>query len=423
MTKRISAPDLSTLRARFPSLERKIDGLRCVFADAPGGTQVPDVVAEAMTGYLRTSNANAGGGFVTSAETDALIAKARRAGADFLGAEANEVVFGPNMTTLAFALSRSLARTLGPGDEVVVTKLDHDANIAPWVAAAEDSGATVRYVDFSTTDCTLDPEVFARALGPKTRLVSFTLASNAVGSITPALELVERARQTDALVIADAVHIAQHRPIDVASLGVDFLFCSPYKFFGPHLGMMFGRHALLKELSPYKVRPSHDEVPDRWETGTANHEALAGLVAAVDYIAGIGDSHGSGGPDRRSSVIAGLEAIRAYESSLSARFLEGLSSLDDISLYGIGDIARVDARTPTFAVRVGSHSPRSTAEELGRRGIFVWDGNYYALALMEELDLEDTGGAVRIGFCHYNSIEEIDRVVDELGQLSRISHI
>ena len=419
MTRRITSPDFSFLRARFPSLEREIDGRPCVFADAPGGTQVPDVVADAMTTYFRTSNANAGGGFITSAETDALIAEARRAGADFLGAQADEIVFGPNMTTLAFALSRSLARTLGPGDEVVVTKLDHDANIAPWVAAAEDSGATVRYVDFSTEDCTLDPEVFAGALGPKTRLICFTLASNAVGSITRAPELIELARETDALVIADAVHIAQHRSIDAAALGVDFLFCSPYKFFGPHLGMMFGRNALLKELSPYKVRPSHDDAPDRWETGTANHEALAGLVAAVDYIAGIGDPHGSGGADRRLSVIAGMQAIRAYESSLSARFLEGVSSLGNVSLYGISDPARVDARTPTFAVRAGSHSPRATAEELGRRGIFVWDGNYYALALMEELDLEDTGGAVRIGFCHYNTIEEIDRVIDELDQLSR----
>jgi cysteine desulfurase family protein (TIGR01976 family) len=408
------ASDLSPLRAAFSSLQRAVSGAPCVFADAPGGTQVPDEVVDAIAGYLRRSNANSGGAFATSAETDALIAAARRSGAVLLGCDPGEIVFGPNMTSLAFSLSRSLARELAPGDEVVVTRLDHEANVAPWVLAAQDAGATVRWVDIDDSDCTIDLTSLDAALSEATRVVAFTLASNAVGTVTAAGEIVRRAREIGALVVADAVHLAPHRSIDVRALDVDLLFCSPYKFFGPHMGVMFGRRALLDRLAPYKVRPALDESPDCWETGTKNHEALAGFVATIDYLARIGGDAG----DRRACLVAGMDAIRRAETRLSLAFLEGLGSLEGARLYGISDPERVDERTPTFALRLGEHHPRALAEELGRRGIFTWDGNYYALALMERVGLEDRGGALRIGFCHINTVEEVDRVVKELARLS-----
>jgi len=416
----MDAPDLSPLRARFPGLSRTMDGRPCVFADSPGGSQVPDAVIEATVEYLRTSNANTHGAFATSEETDALVARARRAGAAFTGADPDEIVFGPNATTLLFHLSRSIARTLEPDDEVVVTVLDHDANITPWTMAAEDAGATVRMVDIRDEDVTLDLGSFDAALGPQARVVAFTLASNAVGTVTPAADLVRRVRERapGAIVCVDAVHAAQHQPLDLHGLGADVLACSPYKFFGPHLGMLAARRDLLATLMPYKVRPAEDYVPDRWETGTKDHEALAGLVAAVEYLAGIGQGYGvPTGPTLRERVVAGMEAIRAYERLLSVRFIEGAARTPGLRLYGIADAARFGERTPTFAVRAGGRHPLETAKALGERGIFVWDGHYYALALMERLGLQDTGGAVRVGFCHYNTADEVDRVLEELAAL------
>ncbi|MDQ3767772.1 MAG: aminotransferase class V-fold PLP-dependent enzyme [Actinomycetota bacterium] len=438
--------DPATLRPLFPSLTRTVGGRPCVFADSPGGTQTPDTVVQAMADHLRRGTSNEGGPGITSRETDALIEDAHRAAADFLGARPHEVVIGANMTTLAFALSRSLARTLGPGDEVVVSTLDHDANIAPWVAAAEDSGAFVRWVDFRTEDCTLDLRSLQAALSRRTRIIALTLASNAVGSVTPASEVVAAIRSaTEALIVFDAVHLAPHRTIDVAALDADFLFCSPYKFFGPHLGLMFGRKELLDGLRPYKVAPSSDLAPHRWETGTGNHEGMAGLVAAIDYLAALG-SGGTGevgrrpsvdgevkepgrrGPaprgeveatgDRRAALIRAGKAVATWEAGLTVRWLEGLTSLPKVRLYGIADPGRAGERTPTFAVRVDGLHPRSVAEALGRTGIFVWDGNYYAQKLMERLDLEGSGGAVRIGFCHFNTLEEVDLVLDEVRALS-----
>ncbi len=442
--------DPAILRTRFSSLGRTVGGRPCVFADSPGGTQTPDSVVEAMAAHLRRGTSNEGGAGITSRETDALIADAHRAAADFLGARPDEVVIGANMTTLAFALSRSLARTLGPGDELVVSTLDHDANIAPWVAAAADSGATVRWVDLRTEDCTLDLTSLHAALSRRTRIVALTLASNAVGSITPAAEAVAAIRSaTEALIIFDGVHLAPHRTIDVAALGADFLFCSPYKFFGPHMGLMFGRIDLLDGLRPYKVAPSSDHSPHRWETGTGNHEGMAGLVAAIDYIADLGSGHiegatgldrqppGEGGfegpdegdpaphsrltgtDDRRAALIRAGRAIAEWEAGLTVRWLEGLTLLPGVRLYGIADPGRPGERTPTFAVRVGDLHPRSVAEALGRAGIFVWDGNYYAQKLMARLDLEGSGGAVRIGFCHLNTLDEVDLVLDEIRRLSR----
>lgn len=413
------APDLSALRGRFPGLDREVRGRPAVFADAPGGTQAADTVIEAMAAYLRASNANRGGAFPTSEETDRVVDEARRAGADLLGCDADEVVVGPNMTTLAFALSRSLARTLGPGDEVVVTALDHDANVAPWLLAARDTGAAVRWVDLRAEDGTLDPGSLDAALSERTRVVAFTAASNALGTIPPAREVARRARRAGAVAVLDAVHYTPHRAVDVRDLGVDVLFCSAYKFFGPHLGLMFARRELLDGWEPYKVRPAPDRGPDRWETGTQNHEALAGLVAAVDYLAEVGRKYGSAsGGGRRAEVATGMEAIRRYEAGLTVRFLEGLPEVPGARLFGIADPGRAGERTPTFALRLGHRGPRAVAEELGRRGVFVWDGNYYALAVMEALGLEDTGGAVRVGFCHYNTPEEVDRVLGELASLA-----
>ncbi|HEX6231481.1 MAG TPA: cysteine desulfurase-like protein [Actinomycetota bacterium] len=413
--------DLSSVRSRFPALARELDGRPCVFADAPGGSQVPQGVIDAMADYLRRSNANLGGAFVTSQESDALIGQARRSAAAFTGAAADEIVFGPNATTLLFALSRSVARELRPGDEVLVTTLDHDANIAPWVAAAEDAGATVRTVDVREADATLDLDSFDRALSERTKVAAFTLASNAVGTITPATDLIRavRDRAPGAMVVLDGVHLAQHRALDLRALGADVLACSPYKFFGPHVGVLAARRELLERLHAYKVRPAEDAVPDRWETGTKNHEGLAGLVAAVEYLASVGDGFGTrAGPALRDRIVAGMEAIRAYEATLSTRFLEGVRGNPAVRLWGIAEPERVDERTPTFAVRVGDRHPLETAKALGERGIFVWDGHYYALALMERLGLQASGGAVRIGFCHYHTPDEVDRVLDELAALA-----
>lgn len=385
-----------------------------VFADAPGGSQVSEAVIEAMAAYLRTSNANAGGAFATSRESDHLIAEAHRAAADLVNADPDEVVFGPNATTLLLSVSRSVGRTLGPDDEVVVTRLDHDANVRPWVLAARDAGATVRWVDLRDEDATLDRASFEAALSDRTKVVAFTLASNAVGTVTPAADLARLVHErTPAIVSCDAVHFAQHRRIDVRAIGADLLACSPYKIFGPHLGILFGRRDVLSSLEPYKVRPASDALPHAFETGTQNHEGFAGWIAAVDYLASLG----GGGADRRTALTEAFDgAVASWEAGLSRRFLDGVAAIAGVNLYGIADTERIRERTPTFAVRVGDRPPSETAKALAERGIFVWDGNYYALELMERLGLEDTGGAVRIGFCHYNTIDEVDRVLEALAE-------
>lgn len=415
----MSTPDLSTVRARFPGLAREHDGRPVVFLDAPGGSQVPDTVIEAMAAYLRSSNANTHGAFATSEETDGTIEGAHAAAADLLHADPDEVVFGPNATTLLLAISRSVGRTLEPGDEVVVTRLDHDANVRPWVLAAEDAGATVRWVDVRDEDVTLDLASFERALSERTKVVAVTLASNAVGTIAPAADLARIAHErTRAVVVFDGVHLAQHRSIDVRALGADLLAVSPYKIFGPHLGILFGRRELLRSLTPYKVRPASDDLPFRFETGTQNHEGFAGWTAAVGYLAELGRTHGApAGPSRREAVAAAFGAFAAWEQDLAARFLQGARSVPGLRVYGITDPERLAERTPTFAVRLGDRHPREAAKALGERGIFVWDGHYYALELMERLGLQETGGAVRIGFCHYNTPAEVDRVLEELAAL------
>ena len=395
--------DVMAVRARFPALARAgVDGRPFVWADAPGGSQTPDSVIDAVAGRMAAGASNEHGAFPLSEEIDELITEAHRAGAGFLGCDPDEVVFGQNATSLLLHLSRSFSRTLGPGDEVVVTRLDHDANVRPWILAARDAGAAVRWVDVQDDDVTLDLRSFDQQLSERTKLVALTLASNAVGTVPPAAELVRRAKAVGALVALDGVHFAQHRAIDLHALGADIVATSPYKFFGPHQGMIGVRRELLASWEPYKLRPASDAVPDRWETGTQSHESMAGTIAAIAYI----------------GTVGGFDAIAGHERLLATRFLEGVARIPGVRLIGIGDPDRVDERTPTFAIRVGGQHPQETSTELARRGIFTWDGHYYAIEVFDRLGLLDTGGAVRIGFCHYHTADEVDRVLETLAELA-----
>ena len=355
---------------------------------------MPDSVIEAVAAYLRTSNANVSGPYETSKSTEVLFERARAAAARFLGATDDEIVFGPNMTTLNFALSRTVGREFAPGDEILVTRLDHDANVSPWLELAHDRELVVRFVDIEE-DCTLDLSDLERQLSDRTRIVAFPLASNAVGTVSDAPKIAELAHEVGALAWADAVHFAPHGRIDVAALGVDVLVCSPYKFFGPHLGIAYARAELMRQWRPYKVRPqSETPLGHRFETGTQPFELLAGMVAAIEYVESIG-----------------WDAIVGWERTLGERFLYGLP--DACRLHGL---PTMEGRVPTFAFTVDGLPPGEVASRLGERGFAVWHGNYYALEIMKRLGLED-GGAVRVGFVHYNTLEEVDRLLDELARL------
>ncbi len=381
--------DLEAIRARFPALTSGI-----AFLDAPGGTQCPQTVIDAIAAYLRESNANLGGAFAASRHSDELVEQAHATAARFLGSRAEETIFGQNMTTLNFALSRVLGRTLEAGDEILVTRLDHDGNVAPWLELAHDLDLTVGFVEIRE-DTSLDLDDLERKLTERTRVVAFPLAANAFGTTPDAARIVELAHGAGALAWADAVHYAPHGPIDVQALGVDVLLCSPYKFFGPHLGLAYGREDLLRSWRPYKVRPAPDEPPGaRFETGTLAHELLAGFIAAVEYMDDIG-----------------WETIQSHEGALGRRFLEGLP--DRCTLYGLGTM---DGRVPTFAFRVDGMAPRDVAERLAAQEIAVWDGDYYAFEAMTALGLRPEG-AVRAGFVHYNTFEEVDRLLAALEEL------
>lgn len=413
--------DLAWVRTQFPALAQEVQGRPAVFADGPGGTQVPRQVIDAISDYLIHANANTHGAFVTSARTDATIGEARAAMADLLGCAPDEVVFGANMTTLTFALSRALGRELGPGDEIVVTRLDHDANVAPWTALAE-RGVTIRTVDIDVEDCTLDMAELARLIGPRTRLVAVGYASNAVGTVNDVAEVVRLAHAAGALTFIDAVHYAPHGPLDVYALDTDFLACSPYKFFAPHAGVLYGKRAHLERLQPYKVRPASNQAPDRWETGTKNHAVLAGVTAAVQYLAALGDrlldaSGARPAPTRREALLAAMHGIRAYERSLSEQLVAGLLEIPGLTFYGIGDPARFDQRTPTVSLRVAGFTPRQLAQGLAERGVFAWDGNYYALSLTERLGLEQDGGMLRLGLVHYNTPAEVAYILEALREV------
>jgi len=380
--------DVAAVRARFSALENEL-----AFFDGPGGTQVPDEVIDAIATYLRESNANVSGPYETSRRTERLVTDSRLAAASFLGSAPDEVIFGANMTTLNFALSRTAAREWSEGDEVVATRLDHDGNVSPWLELAHDLGLVVRFADIRD-DTTLDLEDLAAQLTGRTRVVAFPWASNAVGTLVDVTRVAELAHEAGALAWVDAVHYGPHGPIDVAAAGADVLICSPYKFYGPHLGLAYAKSELLERWRPYKVRPAADEpLGHRFETGTLPHELLAGFVAAVEYIDSIG-----------------WEAIQAYERELGQRLLDGLP--DTCTLYGVNGM---DGRVSTFAFNVEGRSPRAVAEHLGERGIAVWQGNYYALEVMKRLGLDE--GAVRGGIVHYNTADEVDRLLNELARL------
>ncbi len=401
--------DVTDVRRQFPALARTVDGAPAVYADGPGGTQVPRRVIDAMSGFLAAGGSNLGGPFVTSRETDAVVAGARLAMSDLLGSKPEEVAFGQNMTSLNLALARAVSREWGPGDEVVVTALDHDANVSPWLIAAAETGAMVHRVPFDTSTGMLDLDTLDAVLSERTRYVAVSHASNAIGSIVDVADVVRRSHAVGALVGVDAVHYAPHGLIDVAATGCDFLLCSAYKFFGPHTGIMYGKQELLAGVRPYKIRPAPSDPPGSWETGTQSFESLAGVSAAVDYLASLAE-----GDDRRTRIVAAMAAIRNYESGLSRRFLDGISSMVHVELYGSADPS---VRTPTFAIDVEGVRPGTVAARLGRQGIFVWSGHYYALEAIEQFERSDQGGLVRIGFVHYNTADEVDRVLEALDDL------
>lgn len=416
--------DALSLREQFPALRRRINGRAPIYLDGPGGTQVPRRVIDAMVHYLSHCNANHGGAFATSRESDVILRSAHEAMADFLNAPApEEIIFGANMTALTLHLSRSLGRTWRPGDEVLVTRLDHDANVSPWALAARDAGATVRTVDIHPEDCTLDLDDLRRQLSPRTRLVALACASNAVGTINDVKTLTGWAHEAGALVFLDAVHFGPHGPIDVQDWGCDFLACSAYKFFGPHVGVLWGRRALLEELPAYKVRPASDNLPGRWMTGTQNHEGLAGVAAAIDYLADLGTYHplpgaaAAGLSGRRLRLRAAMTAIQDYEAGLSRRLLRHLAERPRFKVWGITAPDALSRRVPTVSITLAGRSAGEIAEHLAARDIFVWSGNMYALALTERLGLESQGGLLRIGLVHYNTADEIDRLMAALDEV------
>jgi cysteine desulfurase family protein (TIGR01976 family) len=415
-----AALDLTHIRSQFPSLAQTVNGHPAAFLDGPGGTQVPQRVIDAIADYLRRDNANTGGAYPTSRYTDAMLAEARAAMGDFLNCAADEIVFGQNMTSLTYAMSRAIGRDLGPGDEILVTRLDHDANVSPWLAL-EEKGVTIRWAEINEDDCTLDLDDLASKINRKTKLVAIGYASNAVGTVNPVKKIVSLAHAVGALVYVDAVHYGPHGLIDVAALDCDFLVCSTYKFFGPHMGVLFGKREHLARLRPYKVRPLTDAVPNRWEWGTLNHECIAGITACVDYLADLGRRAHPEVTSRRAAIVAAFETIHYYEHGLMTRLIAGLSQIRNIKIYGITDPARFAERCPTLALRVvnqtADQTPLALATKLGDLGFFTWDGNYYALNLTEQLDVEKSGGFLRIGLVHYNTAAEVDRLLEALKRI------
>lgn len=416
----------ASIRPLFPALaQTDAQGRPLIFFDGPGGTQVSQSVIDAISDYLIHANANVHAPFLTSRRTGEVLAGAHAALADLLNAPSgDEIVFGPNMTTLTFAFSRALARAWQPGDEVIVTRLEHDANIAPWLALAE-QGIVIRWLDFDPADCTLRLDQLDELLNERTRLIAVGGASNAVGTINPIREIVDKAHAAGALVFVDAVHLAPHFPIDVQALGCDFLVCSAYKFYGPHIGVLWGRYELLDRFQAYKVRPSEATPPGKWMTGTQNHEGLAGATAAVEYLAWLGAEFGSGYAarypgfsGRRLALKQGMAAIAAYERALFARMLAGFERIPGLVVYGITDQERLGQRTPTAAVRLEGHTPDELSERLAAHGIATYAGHFYAVAVIERLGLAEKGGVLRIGLSHYNTEEEVERLVGLLEEWS-----
>jgi cysteine desulfurase family protein (TIGR01976 family) len=398
-------------------LGRKIGGLSAVFLDGPAGSQVPESVISAVSGYLRETNANHDGVFPTSRESDALIRQAHQTVAAFMGDDdPDSIVFGANMTSLTFSFSRALARTWRPGDEILVTRLDHDANVTPWTLAARDAGVSVRHVDIHPEDCSLDLNSLTRALSSRTRLVAVTCASNAVGTRTPVCRLVNLAHEAGAQVYLDAVHYVPHGRCQVKHWGADFVVASAYKFFGPHVGILWGRRSLLESLPAYKVRPAPDRGAGRWMTGTQNHEGIMGVVAATDYLAAVGRHHDPQAVGREAEWTAAYQAIHHYENGLLRALLAGLAELPEVKVFGVTDPSRFADRVPTVGFTHARLDALGVAQRLAERGLFVWHGNFYALPLTEALKLEPEG-MVRVGLLHYNTREEVDRLLSAIKNL------
>jgi cysteine desulfurase family protein (TIGR01976 family) len=404
-------------RQQFPALAREVGGKPALYLDGPAGSQTPERVIQAISRYLSESNANHGGRFVTSRESDAMLDRAHVAAADLLGvASPQATVFGANMTTLTLAFSRALARTWRPGDEVIVTRLDHDANVTPWVLAARDAGATVRYVDFDPRDCTLKLDELRAAISPRTRLAAIGCASNAVGTVNPVREICRWVHDAGGQVYLDAVHYAPHALMSAADWDCDYVACSAYKFFGPHVGILWGRPELMESLAAYKVRPAGDSLPDKWMTGTQNHEGIAGVLEAIEYLADLGRRFAPQAPNRRAALVAAFAEIAAYERQLCGRLIDGLARLAGVRVWGIINRERFGERVPTVSITHRKLAPLELADHLAERGIFAWHGNFYALELSESLGLEPEG-LVRLGLLHYNTSEEVDRLLTALDEL------
>ena len=411
--------DIAWVREQFPSLQLQVNGQPAAFLDGPAGTQVPRQVMNAVQKYFLEANANTYGAFLTSRRTNEVISDARAAMADFFNCAADEIVFGQNMTTITFDLSRAIARELNAGDEILLTTLDHDANFSPWAALAE-KGVVIRKVDIREPDCTLDLEDLKSKLNSRTKLVAVGYASNIVGAINPVAEITKLAHAAGALIFIDAVHYAPHGPIDVNALDCDFLVCSPYKFFGPHMGTLYGKKHLLEKLKPYKVRPATDAVPECWETGTQVQELIAGIHAAVEYIAELGRRCDPSARTRRAALLAAYRSTVAYERTLVTKLVEGLLAIPGLRFFGITDPQRFHQRCSTVSFRLAKGTPTELATFLGDHGIFTWDGNFYALNFTERLGVEQNGGVLRVGLVHYNTAAEVDRLLTALREFVNI---
>jgi cysteine desulfurase family protein (TIGR01976 family) len=405
--------DVGWVREQFPSLQLTVNGQPTAFLDGPAGTQVPRQVMDAVQKYFLEQNANTYGAFLTSRRTNEIIANARAAMADLFNCAPEEVVFGQNMTTITLGLARAIGRDLKAGDEILLTMLDHDGNYSPW-KALEEKGVVIRTVDIRESDCTLDLDDLKSKLNAKTKLVAVGYASNIVGTINPIAEITRLAHEVGAMIYVDAVHYAPHGPIDVKALNCDFLVCSPYKFFGPHMGTLYGKKEHLERFKPYKVRPATDSVPECWETGTQVQELIAGIYAAVEYIAELGRRCDPSAKDRRALLLAAYRSTVAYERALVTKLIAGLLPIPGLQLFGIADPQRFGERCSTVSFRLRKGTPTDAAVFLGERGIFTWDGNFYALNLTERLGVEKSGGVLRVGLVHYNTAEEVDRLLTAL---------
>ena len=410
---------IESIRSQFPALSRIIDAKPAVYLDGPAGTQVPQSVVDRIAKCMLNHNANRSGSFATSREVDLVMSQSHDVFANFLGATSSDsIAFGPNMTSLTFQFSRALAREWKPGDRILVSSLDHDANFTPWVLAARDAGVEVKTIGIRSSDATLDMESLDELLNDRTRLVAVTGASNAVGSLTPLKEIAKRVHAVGAELYVDAVHLAPHRSIDVVDLNCDFLVCSAYKFFGPHIGVLYGRRHRMLEIEAYKLRPAPDDLPGRWMTGTQNHACIAGGAAAVEYIASL-SSIADDGTNRRTRILDAMNAIGRYETELISRLIMGLALIPGVRIFGITESHRMNERAPTVSFQVKGKKSIEVAQYLGDKGVFSWDGNYYALPLTLALGTEPDG-MVRLGCMHYNTKEEIDRTLELVREISRV---